>query len=217
MEQHSQLLVRKATEEDLPHIEALQVRVYKEEGYLSCNHAHSMGTEAPFNDLNLTDIFVAVRTNTNGAEELVGTLSITESGKEGLPLFTRDFPDSMSTLSQDGSKLCVLWRFIVTPHSRASFHVAMLLIMEAILAGQKRNVKRAICAVNPDKHGLFYRSQLGFAEIGYCANVSGLKNAPAVLLFAHVHDLETQYHPLVQKITSIHRAHNVSEMTPHMA
>lgn len=207
MEQQSQLLVRKAIAEDIPNILALQIRVYKEEGYLSCNHSHSMGDEAPFNDNSLTDTLIAVRTHGDGKEDLVGTLSVTEAGETGFPIFERDFPETMQRLFSDRSKLGVLWRFIVTPHCRASFQAAMLLIMEALIAGQKRQVKRAICAVNPEKHGLFYRNQLGFAEIGHCANISGLENAPAVLLFAKVSDLETEFHPLVRKLTSIHRAH----------
>jgi hypothetical protein len=198
------VFVRRASASDLPLIEALQVRVYREEGYLSAARPHSMGDEAPFNDPHLTDVFVAFQHTPEGTEELVGTISLTEEGPDGFPTFTGDFPHAMRVLKAHDGKLCVLWRFIVVPNCRTNFRAAMLLIMESLIAGRARGIVRAICAVNPTKHELFYRDRLGFCEIARCANVSGLVHAPAVLLFAYVRDLEGRKHPLVRKMTVLY-------------
>ncbi len=198
------VFVRRATASDLPQIEALQVRVYREEGYLSSARTHSMGDEAPFNDPTLTDTFIAFHRSMNGTEELVGTISLTEAGPGGFPAFTRDFPHAMRVLNAHDGKLCVLWRFIVVPNSRTNFRAAMLLIMETLIAARARGIARAICAVNPEKHELFYRDRLGFCEIDRCENISGLEHAPAVLLFAYVRELEGRKHPLVRKMTVLY-------------
>lgn len=193
------IITRKATRDEVGIVEALQIRIYKDEGYLPSKNSPMMGTFPPYNDATWTDILVACVTQTYGDDTIIGTISLTENGPLGFPIIENDFPKTITALLDINERIALIWRFVIEKEFRSNFDIARRLIWDAVHAGKKRNVTRAICVINPKKHEVLYRDYFGFTELDRCANMSGLINAPGLLLTATVSEFEMRYRMALDK------------------
>lgn len=145
-----------------------------------------------------TTIFIARRRSTR---KLVGTLSVTLDGPEGLPA-EEDFPDEIDRLRKEHRTLYHIWRFAMDPEIEdCQIDITYGLISLALFSEQFARCTGSTAIVHP-RHVPFYRS-LECGPIAYRTCARGLSNAPAVLIgyvdkrFQMTPDEERQYGLLV--------------------
>lgn len=154
---------------------------YTKKGYLS----EKEGSKKIFRLLTatmrrLTDSFVqrVVTIVAFEQERAVGTLTVYK-GRRKLPI-DECFHEVISPLRNRGERITYLGEFATNEEFRDKARLSGLLFQEAVKIGQASGTTLYLCVVHPHHVKLYKR--LGFTEIGRASSISGLTNAPAVLL-----------------------------------
>lgn len=185
--------------EDIADVYALAYRAFHRRKYVAhSTEGHLIHHDGRFDLSPDTTIFIARRRSTR---EIVGTLSATLDGPKGLPA-DEDFPGEIARLREGGETLYHIWRFAMDPEAEdCQIDITYALISLTLFSERFAGCECSTAIVHP-RHVPFYRT-LDYAPIAYRACVSGLSNAPAVLIghvdrqYVMTTDEERQYGLLV--------------------
>ncbi len=127
------------------------------------------------------------------AQQLLGTLTLTVDSDNGL-LADQLYKDEIDVFRDSGKNVCEVSKLAFTPNTSSKEIFAALFHIAFLYARHLHGVKAAFIEINP-RHVRFYKSTLGFCQIGErrtCPRV----DAPAILLgldLNHMQDQITQY------------------------
>ncbi len=118
-------------------------------------------------------------------DELVGTVSITLDGPEGLHV-DEDFPDAMRRLRAPGRRVAAAWRIVTDPAYRSDRRLITRLMRAGFEEVIARKAELLVCSFHPRRENV--HCWLGFATLdsGKCR---ALGDADAVLM---MYDVETK-------------------------
>lgn len=170
------LVFRFAKPSELPEIRELERLEYERAGYMPPGGKRSKYYREQFDRLPETHLLIARRSDTG---RLVGTISATLDGPEGLPADI-DFPAKAEMIRESTRTLAQVWRFAVDSEHRASTRIALGLMSLAMFSDFAFDVTTVIATIHP-KHLGFYRL-LGHEPIAYRPCAAGLTDAPALLI-----------------------------------
>ncbi len=116
------------------------------------------------------------------SKNIVGSVTLVFDGDCNLPA-EKMYREEIKTLQDNGRKLVEISRLVIKPDNRNSKEILLLLFNYlAIYCYHVKNYTCLTVQVNP-RHKTFYKSLLGFEEIGGEKSSPHLKNAPAVLIY----------------------------------
>ncbi len=127
--------------------------------------------------------------------KVVGTISIIEDSKFGLPM-DKIYKEEIDVLRGNSKKIAEVGRLAIEKdlfkgilHSKAKTMLILWSLFKQVLYYSKQKNLDFICiAINP-KHGLFYKS-LGFEDIGKEKSYPLVNNAPALAKVIDLHKVK---------------------------
>lgn len=162
---------------DIAEVRELERLEYRRAGYIPPGKpGHTPYYRDHFDRIPETHIMIARKKSTG---QLVGTLSVTLDGSEGLPSDI-DFPCETEMLRQETLLLAQVWRFAVDSEHRRGARIAHGLMSLALLSDFAFDVTTVVATIHP-KHLDFYR-MLGHEPIAYQPCAFGLVSAPAIFI-----------------------------------
>ena len=127
------------------------------------------------------------------AHQLLGTLTLTIDSDNGL-LADQLYKDEIDTFRNEGRNVCEVSKLAFTPNTSSKQIFAALFHIAYLYARFLHGVEAAFIEINP-RHVRFYKSTLGFTQIGDQRNCPRV-DAPAILLgldLNHMGDQIVQY------------------------
>ena len=155
---------------------------YTEKGYKDSQDGGQLLYNAEMDQSDSTTVLIV-----EGAEVIIGSVSITLDGPDGLPV-DKDFKATCDIIRGENRALASVWR-LITRHGYADERrLVMALIGEIVQIGLNEKIQTVICALNP-KHEHFYRRLLNMKRVAYARAMKGLKNAPGVCMRCDMEDV----------------------------
>ena len=179
----SLLYMREAKIDDMSAVTSLYQKIYEDAGYL--NKTKETGSVV-FKESDQL-IILACTHDELGGESVIGTISLFVYNDINTSSLIGDFPEEINQVSQKKKRCALVGRLALKRKFRHSAKIVFLLIKEMISRADSLGLELFICVVNP-KHYAFYNECLGFEKIAEKSNLTGLQNAPAVLLTADFND-----------------------------
>lgn len=176
--------IRVADESDASCVAQLYLTTYYKAGYIRPGYK-SIKEPKTDKDLVKDTVFVACVRDEGGAETIVGTMSVTNYQDISDSPLACDFSSALQEIAQSYKNCSLIWRLAIAEQYRHSRSIVFLLMEAAIQMGLSLRYGSLVCVVHP-KHVLFYSKCLAFQQKAKCENLTGLKNAPAVLLFGQL-------------------------------
>jgi hypothetical protein len=171
-----------SSRQDLERVYRLVHDAYVEQGYIDRQPGMQLLYNAEFDNIPETTVLVV-----EGADQLLGTVSLTVDGPRGLPV-DKDFNATCNLVRKEGRMLASAWR-LVTRHGYADERrLVMTLIGEAASEAVDRGVQTCLCSMNP-KHEHFYKRLLNMTSVAYCRAIRNLRNAPGACMRCDVENL----------------------------
>jgi hypothetical protein len=166
------VVVRRATEDELPWIWRLVHDVYLKAGLIEPQMDGFFSHYPRLDCIPETIPLVAVEDG-----KRVGTMSLTMDGTRGLPP-EDDYPGEMDALRREGHRLASCWRLAVVD----GFDVALPLMRSMVDIAVNEFDEPTVAVECHPNHGRFYRGLMGFEQIGERPDTKGLSCAPSWLM-----------------------------------
>jgi hypothetical protein len=195
MKYDQRIRARRATEEELEAVTALQIHAQRIVGHLG-HSAHEPHTNTfPFSDPRSTDVVIAHERNAD-AEMLVGTISVTLVEHSIGTSLEQIFPGVCMSIAH--GNIAILWRFVILPASHNRLFVAMLLMAEALIAAEERHATHVLSVIDPVRHAPLYHDRIGLKEIAHTSDHS------RSLVIGSLDEIRRNCHPIIKHFIMAH-------------
>lgn len=195
MKHEERIRARKATEEELEAVTALQMHASHTAGH--CGHrAHEPHTNTfPFSDPRSTDVIIAHEHNAD-SDLLVGTISVTRVEHSICTALEQTFPGVCMSITH--GNIAILWRFVLLPASHNRLFAAMLLMAEALIAAEERHATHVLSVIDPLRHAPLYHDRIGLKEIAHTSDHS------RSLVIGSLDEIRRNGHPIIRHFMTTH-------------
>lgn len=195
MKHDQRIRARRATEEEVGAVTALQMHAQRIAGHLGQGIHEPHTNTIPFSDPRSTEVIIAHEHNTD-ADLLVGTISVTMVEHSICTSLEQIFPGVCMSIAH--GNIGILWRFVILPTAHNRLFVAMLLMAEALIAAEERHATHVLSVIDPARHSSLYHDRIGLKEIAHTSDRT------QSLVIGSIDRIRRECHPIIKHFMTLH-------------